>query len=36
LDDAANGVDRRRVVGRDAIAHGWEALRDKYSEALGV
>ena len=36
LDDAANGVDRRRVVGRDAVAHGWEALRDKYSEALGV
>src|SRR5262245_33968361 len=35
LDDVANGVDRPRIVGQDAVAHGWEALRDKYSEALG-
>jgi len=32
---AANGVDRPRVVGQDAEQHGWEALRDKYSDALG-
>jgi len=36
LDDVANGVDRPRVVGKDAAAYGWEALRDKYSGALGV
>jgi hypothetical protein len=33
---AANVVDRPRVVGQDTEAHGWEALRDKYSDALGV
>ena len=36
LDDVADGVDRSRVVGQDAAVHGWEALRDKYSDALGV
>ena len=36
LDDVVNGVDRPRVVGQDAAAHGWEVLRDKYSDALGV
>ena len=36
LDDVANGVDRPRVVGQDAVAHGWEPLRDKYSDALGI
>jgi len=36
LDDVADGVDRSRVVGLDAAAHGWEALRDKYAHALGV
>ena len=35
LDDVANGVDRPRVVGQDAAANGWEALRDKHSDALG-
>ena len=35
LDEVVNGVDRPRVVGQDAAAHGWEVLRDKYSDALG-
>ena len=36
LDDVVNGLDRPRVFGRqDAAAHGWEVLRDKYSDALG-
>ena len=35
LDDVANGVERPRVVGQEAAAQGWEALRDKYSDALG-
>jgi hypothetical protein len=29
-------MDRPRVVGQDAEPHGWEALRDKYSDAIGV
>ena len=36
LDDVADGVDRSRVVGQDAAAYGWEALRDKYADELGV
>jgi uncharacterized protein YndB with AHSA1/START domain len=36
LDDVLAGADRTRVVGRDAEAHGWEALRDRYAELLGV
>ena len=35
-DDVLTGADRTRVVGRDAEAHGWEALRDRYAELLGV
>jgi hypothetical protein len=31
----ASSVDRPRVVGQNAAAHEWEALRDKYSDALG-
>jgi len=35
LDDLSRGVDGPRVVGPDAAAHGWEALRDSYAELLG-
>lgn len=35
LDDVAHGVDRPRVVGEDAAAHDWEALRDRYARLLG-
>jgi uncharacterized protein YndB with AHSA1/START domain len=36
LEGVMDGADRPRVVGPDAMKHGWEPLRDKYSEALGV
>ena len=36
LDDVLGGADRPRVVGQDAAAHGWQALRDRYAELLGV
>lgn len=29
-----NGDDTPRVVGADAVEHGWEALRDRYAEVL--
>ena len=35
LADVLGGADRERVVGEDASAHGWEALRDRYAELLG-
>ena len=34
LDDVLNGVDTARVVGQDAVAHGWEGLRDRYADVL--
>ena len=36
LDDVANGVDRPAGGRTGRVAHGWEALRDKYSDVLGV
>ena len=36
LDDVLDGADRPRVVGQDAAAYGWEALRDSYAEMLGA
>lgn len=36
LEDVMSGGDRPRVVGQDAAAHGWEALRDSYAQQLGV
>jgi uncharacterized protein YndB with AHSA1/START domain len=35
LDDVLNGGDRQRAVGQDAMAAGWEPLRDRYAELLG-
>jgi uncharacterized protein YndB with AHSA1/START domain len=32
LDDVLNGKATARAVGHGAVAHGWEALRDRYAE----
>ncbi|ACU86857.1 hypothetical protein FM106_26760 [Brachybacterium faecium] len=36
LDARLEGLDQERIVGRDALAHGWEALRDRYAAELGL
>ncbi|GAB3697187.1 SRPBCC family protein [Mariniluteicoccus flavus] len=35
LEGLAQGLDVPRVVGADALAYGWEALRERYAEILG-
>jgi uncharacterized protein YndB with AHSA1/START domain len=35
-DGALAGMASSRVVGQDALSHGWESLRDGYTELLGV
>jgi hypothetical protein len=34
LEPALDGGDGARIVGPDALAVGWEALRDRYAAAL--
>ena len=34
LEPVLGGEDVPRRVGQDALAGGWEALRDKYADAL--
>jgi uncharacterized protein YndB with AHSA1/START domain len=36
LDGTLAGTASSRVVGQDALDHGWESLRDGYTELLGV
>lgn len=36
LDARLDGVDQARIVGRDALEHGWTQLRDRYAEELGL
>ena len=36
LERILDGTAADRVVGRDALDHGWESLRDGYAELLGV
>ncbi len=36
LDGVLSGAATSRVVGEAALDHGWEALRDRYAELLGV
>jgi hypothetical protein len=36
LDAQLSGQDQERIVGQDALAHGWEELRARYAEELGV
>jgi uncharacterized protein YndB with AHSA1/START domain len=36
LTDVLKGADRPRAVGQDAMAAGWEPLRDRYAELLDV
>ncbi|MGP9733056.1 hypothetical protein ACT3SQ_00680 [Brachybacterium sp. AOP42-C2-15] len=34
LDARLEGLDQERIVGRDALDHGWEQLRDRYAQEL--
>lgn len=36
LDARLDGIDQARIVGRDALEHGWEQLRDRYAEELDL
>src|SRR5699024_2127580 len=36
LDARLEGEDQARIVGREALEHGWEALRDRYAEELDL
>ncbi|MGP9744960.1 hypothetical protein [Brachybacterium sp. AOP29-B2-41] len=36
LDARLEGLDQERIVGRDALDHGWEQLRDRYAQELGL
>lgn len=36
LDLVLSGAATSRVVGEAALDHGWEALRDRYAELLGI
>ncbi|MGP5126359.1 hypothetical protein ACTXKL_07480 [Brachybacterium tyrofermentans] len=36
LDARLDGVDQARIVGRDALEHGWSQLRDRYAEELDL
>jgi uncharacterized protein YndB with AHSA1/START domain len=36
LEGTLTGTASGRVVGPDAEQHGWESLRDRYAELLGV
>jgi uncharacterized protein YndB with AHSA1/START domain len=36
LDARLDGEDQERIVGRDALEHGWEELRARYAEELDL
>lgn len=36
LDAILAGEDAERIVGQDAMAHGWEELRAQWAERLGA
>jgi len=36
LDARLDGEDQPRIVGMEALEHGWEALRDRYAEELDL
>lgn len=36
LDARLDGEDQARIVGHDAMDHGWQALRDRYAEELDL
>lgn len=36
LDARLDGVDQERIVGHDALEHGWHALRDRYAQELDL
>ncbi|MGP9843717.1 hypothetical protein [Brachybacterium sp. 107] len=36
LDARLDGIDQARIVGMDALEHGWTQLRDRYAEELDL
>lgn len=36
LDARLEGLDQARIVGREALEHGWEELRARYAEELDL
>ncbi|ATG50631.1 hypothetical protein CFK38_03185 [Brachybacterium vulturis] len=36
LDARLEGLDQERIVGRDALEHGWRELRDRYAHELDL
>ena len=36
LDARLDGEDQERIVGHDALDHGWTQLRDRYAQELGL
>lgn len=36
LDARLDGEDQERIVGMDALEHGWRELRDRYAEELDL
>lgn len=36
LDARLAGVEQERIVGRDALEHGWDELRTRYAEELDL
>lgn len=36
LDARLEGLDQERIVGHDALEHGWEQLRDRYAVELDL
>lgn len=36
LDARLDGEDQERIVGMDALDHGWRALRDRYAQELDL
>lgn len=36
LDARLDGEEQERIVGRDALEHGWEELRSRYAEELDL
>lgn len=36
LDARLEGIEQERIVGRDALDHGWEQLRNRYAQQLDL
>lgn len=36
LDARLDGLDQERIVGHDALEHGWTQLRDRYAQELDL